>query len=405
MRILFHNRTDTTEAAERKSIEHKIDAWWHAFRKKQRDIIQLFQNQANWDLHGWMEENLQCISPHLMYEFGPPVRCDGHRLVITPESEVHLRPLVSLILERAPILPNWEFYPYRLPEDVEQAELAVKGRTGGSIQDLTVRPSIEEGGRVSLRYFSPRCRSVEDQQAFSEAFVATETLLGEEILDKWVGPIEIAPKPKPKRFLGLFRNESQKEPNLIPLDRLKPTVDSLIASVLEQLPPGPVHTFVDSLKWSGVKANPQTSPDYEGQTDLFVATTPLLRTWQAAHSRGFYSERYSRCGETFCYVKLDGAEGLENSRFDDRAQIEDALDAALRPSGLGCAIGGGTGLRYSYVDLALTNAQPGIDVVRTVLSEGNVPKRSWVLFYDVVLAQEWVGVFDDSPPPPMEDRV
>jgi len=59
-----------------------------------------------------------------MWEYGPAVRTKGHRLVITPESRKDFRQLVRTILDRAPDLPGWEFYPYRLAEDLEQARSA-----------------------------------------------------------------------------------------------------------------------------------------------------------------------------------------------------------------------------------------------------------------------------------------
>jgi len=34
---------------------------------------------------------------------------------------------------------------------------------------------------------------------------------------------------------------------------------------------------------------------------------------------------------------------------------------------------------------------------------GGVSTRSWLLFFDDNLASEWVGVFPESPPPPMEN--
>ena len=111
---------------------------------------------------------------------------------------------------------------------------------------------------------------------------------------------------------------------------------------------------------------------------------------------------FSRCGETFCYIKIDGSEGLDEEKFADKAQIEDALDEVLRPDRLGCQIGGGSGLRYSYIDLALADLERGIDVVRKRLQKGNVPRRSWIQFFDADLAAEWVGIYDDSPPPPIE---
>ncbi len=45
----------------------------------------------------------------------------------------------------------------------------------------------------------------------------------------------------------------------------------------------------------------------------------------------------------------------------------------------------------------LENAIPAI---RQRLRAGNVPKRSWILFFDDTLAGEWIGIYDDTLPPP-----
>jgi hypothetical protein len=152
-----------------------------------------------------------------------------------------------------------------------------------------------------------------------------------------------------------------------------------------------------------VQLQPEQSDDSVEQRDLFVGKSPNLALWKATHSGGRFSpERSSRCGELFCYVKLDGSQGLDDEGFGDKSEIEDALDAELMPARLGCQIGGGTGLRYSYIDLALTDVDQGIQAVRRRLQAGKVPNRSWIQFFDSDLAAEWVGVYDDSPPPPME---
>ena len=147
---------------------------------------------------------------------------------------------------------------------------------------------------------------------------------------------------------------------------------------------------------------PNAAEEYCERQDLFVAISANASQWTAAHSGDlFCSERFSRCGETFCYVKIDGSQGLGEGGFADRLEIEEALDTVLKPAKLGCPIGGGTGLRYSYVDLALTDVDTGIQVIRQRLQAGKLPRRSWIQFFDCDLVAEWVGVYDDSPPPPL----
>jgi len=403
MRWRFIDANNRPETAERSAICAKIDAWWQEFTSKTDLISALFSQKAKWDLPNWMAEYLQRIHSKLMWEFGPAVRGNGHRLVITPESAHHLRPLVRTILDRAPVLEGWEFYEHRLAEPLDQAQLTVEGRTNVNIAEFKFRAACGEHHRVDLCFTSPSISGPEDQSALNAAFVATETLLGEQVLNDWIGAIEITPAPRAKGLRSLFGLGPKEQPRFLELDRLKETVDSLVGSMREQLPSSPHCDWVEGAQWTMWELKPQPADDYCEQQDLFVGKSPNPTLWTAAHSAGlFSSERFSRCGETFCYVKLDGSQGLDKEAFADKSEIEDALDVSLKPDKLGCQIGGGTGLRYSYIDLALTDVDKGIQAVRRRLQTGNVPKRSWIQFFDSELAAEWVGVYDDSPPPPME---
>jgi hypothetical protein len=171
----------------------------------------------------------------------------------------------------------------------------------------------------------------------------------------------------------------------------------------EQLPEQPQFERLEDAEWASWELTPgDEEQDYFEQQDLFVARSVNPGAWMAAHSGHlFFSERFSRCGETFCYLKVDGSEGLEDSQFEDKAAIEDALDEVLIPERLGCVIGGGTGQRYSYIDLALVNCEESIKVIRQRLQEGNIPGNSWIQFYDADKGAEWVGIYDDAPAPPI----
>jgi hypothetical protein len=146
---------------------------------------------------------------------------------------------------------------------------------------------------------------------------------------------------------------------------------------------------------------PVERPNYPGRSDLIVGYTVLPILEERLQSSAIVrSSDLSICGETFCYVKIDGINGLEGSIFLDKSQIEDTLDEALRSQDVGCVIGSGTGLRYSYVDLAVVDVPKAVDIVRTVLTGGKIPKLSWILFFDSDKAEQWFGAWEDTPPPP-----
>lgn len=368
----------------------RIDLWWKAFIDKAPKILDTFCNRANFDVAGFMQKNLSAIDNNLMWEFGPALNLEGHRLVITPENCKHLRPLVTEILRRAPKLHGWEFYPYRLPENFELAKTTVEARTGTTFFDFFFTGEINDFNQVDLTFIALNARDEETERlAFHQAFIMVENFLGEEVLDKWVGAIEISN--------SLPQNGSYK-----PVSELETWVSEQINVIKDRLPDKPFFERVDNGEWSLFKIDPPEKQEYPRQEDMFVGKTMCTPLWQNAHSRvSFNSERFSKLGETFCYLKLDGREGVDSEQFVDKSQIEDALDDALIGAKLGCHIGGGTGLHFSYIDLALTDLDKGIVLVKNILRNGKITKKSWIQFFDSEYEAEWVGIWDDSPAPPM----
>jgi hypothetical protein len=158
----------------------------------------------------------------------------------------------------------------------------------------------------------------------------------------------------------------------------------------------------DGQRHQMFQMQPVEQADYPDRSDLFVGYTTLPDLWERFHAAEMVnSSDFSACGETFCYLKIDGIRGLEGSVFEDKSQIEDALDEALRHFKVGCVIGSGTGLRYSYVDFAVTDFPMASGIIRMVLCAGKIPKRSWMLFFDSDKAEQWIGVWEDSPAPPL----
>ena len=247
---------------------------------------------------------------------------------------------------------------------------------------------------VDLKFLSPHTSGPDDEQALQNAIVAAETLLGEDNLDHHIGAIEVD-----RLNSGFFR----RKPSTIPLERIYDTVSSLIAASRDQLPDQPFHTWIsgDDIEWSAFKLEPQEADVYPRFEDQFTAITPVQDLWIATRcGRPFCSERFSRHREFFACLKIDGSDGQDDCEFKDREAIEGAIDAELVPASLGCTIGGGTGLQYSYIELAL--AQPGeaLTALRRRLQAGRISRCSWVLFHDSDLCGEWVGIYDDTPPPP-----
>jgi hypothetical protein len=388
---MFPNANDPAEVRERRRVEKAIRRWWDEFPTKTADLDAFFRGRSKWDLPGWMNQTLQAIDPHLMWEFGPgPKR--GHALAITPEGRRHLRPLVDLILEPAPAIDGWAFFGYRRPVEAEGAVQTVQARTGDDLAGSQVQARMGEHHLLELTYRPGPNAPREKKQAFHAILVLTEYLLGEEMLDHWVGTIEVA---------------KQAEGRWLSLDRLRPTAEALMGSVAEQLPERPLWDDGAERTMTLFQLRPPEADDYPGRRDLIVARSCVPAAWQAAHASSlFHSPRFSRCGETFCYLKLDSADNqrLHADPLQARHELEEALDAALRQEKVGTIVGGGTGRRYAYVDLALTDIRRALQVMRDVVQQEMPVRRGWLQFFDRDLEREWAGLAADSPAPPFAEN-
>ena len=379
MRFRFH---EGHQSAEQTAVHRAIERWWSAFRANAAQIDSMFRQGAQLDLPAFMHEHLAAVDERLMWEFGPALRGGKHRLVVTPERVRHLRPLVDELLSRAPADTGFEFYFGRQAEPLELVAMTVEGRTAESIEGWRLSATINEHLGLDLRVV-PRREQLASEEISGAAVVAAESLLGEAFLDVFCDSIDV----------------SSDEPDAVPLDAAGAHLRSMLERARGTLATAPLHEFGDTLKWTMFKLEPRRAEDYPHQLDLFVGKTVHVPMWQCAHSAGFSSARFSRFGETFCFLKLDGKDAGSET-FADKGAIEDALEAALRPAGLGAVVGGGTGLRYSYIDLALPDVERALPVVRQALQRGGIAKRSWLQFYDDALAAEWVGIWDDTPAPP-----
>jgi hypothetical protein len=372
----------------RRAVLGHIDAFWRAFAARASDIDALFQGRTRWDLPAFMAEQLATIHPSLSWEFGPGERGgQGHSLILSSRARRSLAPLAAVVLQRAPQIPGWQALDHRPPVDLASADSAARALTGQSLEGWSVQATAGEGNAVDLLFTSPACTTPHDRAQLRLARVAAEQLLGSEVFGRWVGSVELGPSGSAARPA--------------PLEGLRRKVDELRQGITASLLRGPCHAHLNDARWSLFRLTPRKAADHPRQLDMFVGKTMLPPLWRAAHEGlPFSSARFSRVGETFCYVKLEGEGGAAEGGFEDKQQIEDALNDALVPAKLGCAIGGGSGLRYGYIDLALTQLGPGIEACRRVLRDGHAPARSWLQFFDDELADEWVGVHDDAPLPP-----
>lgn len=399
MRWIFADSDD--ERAARESTRERMDAFWRGFAEHTDDFAAAFRRESDFDLVGWMQANLGAVDPRIMWEFGPARQGPGHRLVATTEGAHHLRPMVDALIERGPSIEGWELYGYRMGDPPELALQGVQARTGVDMSDAKVSVAAGEHRTVAVRVCTPQMRWGRDDAVWNAGLVALESLVGEETLDRWIGAVDVTPMPKPVKSWGLGKG-GPVDDTLIPLGELRGRVEELVEGLEAERRPEPLHRLdPEGAEWNMLRLEPQEGADYSGQADLAVVRTCLLDLWQATHGPGlFFDERFSAHGECFAYVKIDQQHVDRERRVDAKTPIEEAVLAHLGAQERGALFASGTGLRYAYLDVALSERERGVAELRELLRGLGLPKRSWILFFESHLAGEWVGIHPDTPPPP-----
>jgi len=404
---------DSESRARRQFVLDQTARWWAAFAQRRTEIevglmstatdldAGSFDSQVervlpvSSDLAGWMNKQIASIDPRLHWEFGQDAGGQFY-LTITAGDCLRLRPMVHSVVAAAPKVPGWVFLGHRPPIQPFWAVRATRQRTGLNAIAPTVLSRLGSNNRIDMIFKMKMARD-DEASAVVLASGLAEAILGEEAFVRWVGEIDVEPLdcgPASDTYLGL--------------SQLRLTVTGLIHTLTNSLPDHPLHAQEPPRKWPSFKYTPTPSADYPRQDDLTIGRSivPAIRAAALGEGPGrppkspFYSTSFSRVGETFCYLKIDLPSLSTEQRRARKYKIEDRVDAVLRAAGTGCVIGSGTGSRYIYIDLAVTDLRHALAGLAPALRPLGLPERTWLLFYDTEMADEYIGVSSSSGAPP-----
>ncbi len=267
-------------------------------------------------------------------------------------------------------------------------------RRGFDFSRATARAGFARGHLLEVVIGCPGGSGSDDEQLAAEALVWE--ILGERRADDWIGAVDVVPAPRG----GPLRVVSAPEPASFPLSELPAAVAAAIEGVYAGLPNLPLCLFEAPLDWTMFELDPEPADEYRADDDLVLVSTCVPELIKCHLERApFSSLRFSRHGELFIYLKYAGR-GSPETRLAARRRLEDQLDEALVPARLGRVVGGGLGLRYSYVYLAITAPERAFSTLVELGVQARLPVRSWLLPLDSDLAAEWCQIWPDAPAPP-----
>lgn len=404
MRWLFADLGNELEVQKKRQLDAEIETFWLTFAKDNKKLMKSANQSDGGILYNWMHEHLHAIHPALLWEIEFEEEKNTAVFIITAGGSHELRLLVETILKSAPELKHWSYSAYKNPNDLT---LVQDSRIPGDWTDTEVFLERNQANCVDLTFVSPKFAGDNDKSDFFTAVVLAETVLGEEVLDKWIGNIFTRAKRESrlKTIMRVVRPQVVKhsKTNIIDLPK---AVKKMVDQIKSELPTKPLWQ-IESQSFSIDTVTPDEHElDHEAvsKTPSRLTTVTLIPALtKAVQSRiSFHSCAFSNFGEIFCYIKiLDDDSPLDHpAKYSD---FEMYLDHKLREAKLGCATGSGVGVDAAFIDLMLTDVKASIPLLRKAAKKFKLPDRSWLLFHDIYWRDEWVGMTDFAPLPVREE--
>ncbi len=380
----------------------EITQWWAAFKEAESDIVASFSKGSDFDLVSFMRTHLDPIHPDMMWEFGKGLT-KTHRLAIAPEGDRRLMPLAQVMVDMAPAdIAHFDIILSRPAYTWDEYSHSFDGgrETWKTADGIYFTCDVTDQNLIDVMFYTGSKN--QDDSTLTNCFLMTEALLGEQVVSDWLGSIDVTEAP-PKKLLHKH-NPATMPAGSHPASKLKDIISAKIARIKNGLPSQPFYERVNSGTWQLMQMKPRSGDDLPKMDDLVVMTLHESGAYIPLYNgqNRFYSNRFSAHGETYAYIKIDRTDDIHAlDNVENRGKIEAVINSVIQPQGYGCVIGGGTGRQYSYIFLALTDLARSVKNMRKALRGEKMPWGCWILFHDVSREQEWIGIWKDTPAPPL----
>ncbi|MGE0264548.1 MAG: hypothetical protein AB7V06_17865 [Candidatus Obscuribacterales bacterium] len=370
----------------------RIKDFWRRLELDSPILLKEFDEGKTSIFDNWTETNLQPIDPHLMWEFGCS-RDDKEimQFCVTAEEHAELKPIVETIVSGAPKISRLSLVAGRRSLSPENVEMAFRARTAildsgeKKIPRFRTKVHANSSNTIDVDFYSPDFKSEDSEQDLGDCLLICDLVLGEEDLDKWLGVMRSYPLPQGDKETVL---STEVESNRF-FEEFAAAKAKLIAGLPEE---SAYHLRDDGF----LVSSDEGSARMPGRITMSVSNKGLGQAMFGNLS--FYSERFSRNGEKFCFLIGRGlGSGAEPK---NREVFERGVDSLLRNEKLGLLVGAGFGDGGDlYLDLCLADVDRAIPLLRKFATEHRLPRESYLRFYDADWCHEWVGMYPDSPVP------
>ena len=221
MRVVRFWSPAARRAAAQAYAVNRFWAWWQA--RGARDAAAAVDAGAPERMFGRMARHLTAIHPCLVWEFVPGTD-SRYVLVVTAGGDPALRAITGRWRRAAPPADEtWDYSNFRLPAPDPEASVISLGGAQIDVTSATVTAAVS-GAHVDVTLYHPGFAALPPDQHVLTAFMLLDTVLGEAVVDTWIGTVAAATEPPPAE---------PDDPPIVPLMDLPAVVDALEADLTD----------------------------------------------------------------------------------------------------------------------------------------------------------------------------
>lgn len=355
--LSFFRRKPASPPPE-KTFNERVAEFWNWFQEVAPRFYATIEARKCADLAEETSARVNQLYPGLAWVYGPGPDHKGHSLTLSGEGIEHRQLLALHWLSQAPAIPGWTFYASRQSGPIkghviEMDDLRIDPK------EIWVTPTLDrEAQNIDLVVWHHAWEHIPEQKRWTLVFLFLDEVLGEYGTQWWVGEIS-------------FGNDRLADS--FPLEELGDYVaDTIRTAGWKRSPPG--------TEWTGYSIKPSET-NYP-RSDLFTLTTSapaLFRTYMK--EKDAMSDLLEGSGADYVYVSIERAFFPKGEEVAKRGEVEDALDAALKPRNSGRLLGGGLGSERGYIDLLIYDGVRSLEILRTTLKQVGVPAGTMIEFF------------------------
>lgn len=288
------------------------------------------------------------LIPDLAWTLCPGRSDDRLGLALSPEGDRHVRLVTGWVAERHPQIGELDLFPSKPPNPA--ADSWTLGIDDHELRagEFRVAAQVDAAhAAVDVRLHHPAFARCEERTRSWAAFLWLDEALGEDLVMRGIGTIDTSAEPAGDDTVGA--------------NQLRARVRALVQEIGgdPDLPP--------AGSYSMIRIPDGTARDGAFRADARFGTTrflPLLSLWIDPGA----VDPLARVGAGYAAVAFPLDRLEEGHAAEQRGEVEDALDDALRRSDSGEVLGGLFGPNRAYVDLLMVDPDGAEDAVRAALA-------------------------------------